>query len=818
MVEPLRAGYFQEYEDRSFEGPFMERDAAEAQYEPVRRSLAGETIGEAWEAWELHTPFVGDGATELGETTTPSAEAAALAEITTELKDSSFREALEQLADEALDMHAEQLAGEYGDREERDLAATRLLNEHFQPLAVQTEAMLDRFFERLEGYEAEALTDMEIERIAAEVLPLGQPISPASEQFLGGLLRKVGKVVSSVATAPLKLAAKGLAFAGKLALKPLLAPLRKLARFLLGHVVRFALNRMPVELRPLARQLSDRLFHEIADAHESEAQEYEQNEVANIPAAPDVARLEAEFDLHAAQLLLTPDEAEADHLVSAYGNEAGLGYESPISALDRARSDLAAGLSRLQPGESAQPVMEQFLPAIAALWPALKGTVAIIGHDRVKKFIGGLLANLIKPILGAQPASMLAPAIADAGLHLFGFESGSGDPRVVANEALTATIEDTATRLGELPPHVFANETLLEDAVREAFEDAAASYFPGSLIKPELRETPEEKGAWVRLPRGTDRKRYAKYSQSLPVEITPRVAESINSFGGSTLKDHLRDRMDVPSGRTLKTHVRLYQAMPGTRAATIARSEGIRPHDLHPLTPHAAAALLGRNAGLGPRHHTPAPYLSGPHKLHVHQRLYYVEPPNGRQHVHQRHHARLARTELLINLRKGEIHIWLYLSERLCQQIATEFNKTHGAGNTFRLIKPLVHRAARMLKEVVLERHLPAELRVVSETPNLEAKVPNWLVQIGHQLATKVEEWASQQVAQYLKNNADEFRRVSAAHHDGVTLSIKMSRVPGMETLRLASQRRKLPAPEGTGWLNGTPAFAVVAHPGYALR
>jgi hypothetical protein len=39
-----------------------------------------------------------------------------------------------------------------------------------------------------------------------------------------------------------------------------------------------------------------------------------------------------------------------------------------------------------------------------------------------------------------------------------------------------------------------------------------------------------------------------------------------------------------------------------------------------------------------------------------------------------------------------------------------------------------------------------------------------------------------------------------------------------METLRLASQRRKPPAPEGTGWLNGTPAFAVVAHPGYALR
>ena len=47
------------------------------------------------------------------------------------------------------------------------------------------------------------------------------------------------------------------------------------------------------------------------------------------------------------------------------------------------------------------------------------------------------------------------------------------------------------TSLGELPAHVFENETLLESAVREAFEDAAATYFPGTLIRPELRQTAE---------------------------------------------------------------------------------------------------------------------------------------------------------------------------------------------------------------------------------------------------------------------------------------------------------------------------------------
>ena len=148
---------------------------------------------------------------------------------------------------------------------------------------------------------------MEIERIAGEVLPTNQPISPASEQFLGGLLQKVGKIVSAVARPPSNSRPRG-AIRRQARAGPAAGALKKLARFLLGHIVNFALNSIPANLQPLARQLSDRLFHEIADAHESEAEQYEQTEAEAIPAAPDIARLEAEFDLHAAQLLLTPDE------------------------------------------------------------------------------------------------------------------------------------------------------------------------------------------------------------------------------------------------------------------------------------------------------------------------------------------------------------------------------------------------------------------------------------------------------------------------------------------------------------------------------
>jgi hypothetical protein len=74
------------------------------------------------------------------------------------------------------------------------------------------------------------------------------------------------------------------------------------------------------------------------------------------------------------------------------------------------------------------------------------------------------------------------------------------------------------------------------------------------------------------------------------------------------------------------------------------------------------------------------------------------------------------------------------------------------------------------------------------------------------------------QVAQYLRNNAEEFRRLSAAHHDGVTLRITMTRIPGIEMLRLVAQGRIPKALEGSAWLKGSPEFAVHARPGYAIR
>ena len=809
MSQALRQRTNGEYEGGVFaESPFLEPRTAEAEAADAGEAPPVIQMPEA--PWRFETPFVG------GETIGGEAEAgpevAALSEIATELKDTLFREALEQLADEAVDAHTAQLSGEYGDRESRDGEAERLLTEHFNPLAAEAGAVLDRFFERLEGYEAETLSESEIERVASEALASDHPRSPAAEQFLGGLLRKAGKLVSGAVNlakrgvaGAISLAGKGLSAVGKLALGHLLKPLKALAKFLLGHVVKYAIGRLPPALQPLARQLSDKLFRAIGETHEDEFQEQDQREAEAVPAAPDVARLEAEFDVQAAQLLLTPDEAEAQHLVETYGQPAAAG--SAIADLDAARSQFIHELGDLHETAPVQPAMEQFLPAI---WPVAKTAITIIGRPRVVKLLGRLLGHLIQPVAGSRITNLLAPAIADAGLRIFGLET---DPRIVAREALAATVEETVNSLAALPPHVFENETLLEAATRDAFETAAATYFPPSVIRPELRETEDTHGMWVRAPAGSQRKRYARYSHTVPVAVTPKAAKDVRTFHGATLHDHIRDRMGLPDGRTLKTQARLYHVLPGTRVAAIARAEGIHPQHLHPLTTHAAGALLGPHAGLG--RNSPPEFLSSPHRLHVGQRLYYLEPPGGRHH---HHHVRLAGTEMLINLPAGEVRLWLYLSEPLCQRISAELARAGNVAGAFRLLHPLIVRAAELVRSVLMRRHLPNELRVIGETPNLENLVPEWLDRASRPLAAKLAEWSSAHVAQYLRANAQEFRNACASHHDGVTLRITMSRVPGLESLRLAAQGRRPPIGAGTAWLKGQPNFAVLAIPGYGIR
>jgi len=486
--------------------------------------------------------------------------------------------------------------------------------------------------------------------------------------------------------------------------------------------------------------------------------------------------------------------------------------------MDAAREQLVGGLERLQPGQNPSPVMEQFLPvALLALRPIARGAITLIGRPKIVKFIGDLIAKLIRPILGAEFAPLLGSAIADAGMTLLGLETSETEPRRVTTEALAAAIEETLVSVAEMPTHELENEALLEIGVREAFESAAAAYFPTGVIRTELRETTgDPQGMWVRMPAKTKRKRYAKYTRSFPVTITPALARQIRTFGNTTLQDFFRDRLALPKNQTVKGKITLYKAVFGTRGSTIARAERFSSVELHPLTPQAAGLLLGPNGTLG---FQPASdvYLASPQVLQIRQRLYRIELPGT---------ARLkgggivgGRPEifLLINLRTAEIKFWMYLPEALCQQISTEMSKGRNHLAAFMLIKPLLQQGVATIIAGIKARKMPGNVRLISETPELENEVPAWLVIVAEEIGKKLLQWVTQLVIEYLQNRSDQFRQVCASRRDGVTIRVSLSRVPGMENVRLLLAGRTALGLLAPGWIRGVPGMDITTLPGRSM-
>src|SRR4029077_20442647 len=96
----------------------------------------------------------------------------------------------------------------------------------------------------------------------------------------------------------------------------------------------------------------------------------------------------------------------------------------------------------------------------------------LIGRPRVVNFLAGLLGKLITNLIGPQQAPALSRAIVDAGLKLVNLEAEDEAPNRLATAAVTATVEETLTRVASLPDHILDNQELLGGFGREAFERA----------------------------------------------------------------------------------------------------------------------------------------------------------------------------------------------------------------------------------------------------------------------------------------------------------------------------------------------------------
>jgi hypothetical protein len=475
-----------------------------------------------------------------------------------ELEDEEFVEALEALANEAASRYMR--ASVAFERESGvpviDPTDAERWTESLADRADELLAELEREFAQRS---VESVTDDELDAALARGFPqLEAFVDPldAQELFFGRLkkkLKKVGKAAKNIVKKGVQAASKvmplGIIFRR---LRPLIKPLLK-------RVLAKAIGKLPQPLREPARKLAAkyglRPSREVADGYASEFDEFAM-----------------EFDLQVAEAL-TGGEADlpTSFESEAVGEVAAGEGEVTAAQLDVARERLRRRLVEAEPDASLETQLEQFLPA--AILPVVRTGIRLVGRKRVVRFVAGLLANLIRPVVGGQLARPLSVQIADKGLRLLSLEAEADDVRL-GPEAVVATVEDTVAEVFTLPDELLENELFLEAAVQDAFHEAAARHFPGSVLRPDVvdLEDESERGVWVMMPRATGPAyRYRKYSRAIPVRLTRGMARNVVFSDGETLDDRLSDAGEVDW--PVEVEVEAYELLPGSQVGHLAPFE-----------------------------------------------------------------------------------------------------------------------------------------------------------------------------------------------------------------------------------------------------
>jgi hypothetical protein len=767
-------------------------EEAETQEPEIRATLAD------------RSPFISVYELADGESAIDDPIREAYSTIVNDLYDEEFDEALFELLTDARNMHQDHLASGYSSSE-----ADRIITQHFSQLARESEAMMDAVAREFGSRAGTGMVESEIETFFEQYSTSAQ-IAPSFENFFGKLIKKVGKVVGKVA--------KGIA---KIGLGPILNKIKALVRPLLNRVLQKAIGKLPESVRPIAQKLAEKLgFAAPKPAEPATGGAADMSGVVGDAAAPpenagapvqaagggDLAAAQQEFDKGIAEALLADDEVEINLEIARMRNDS-TSVAAPVFAnLDDARVRFIQELDNLRPGESPEPYVQNFLPAVL---PALRLGMRLIGRPRVVNFLSPLLAKLISNLVGPEQAAALSRAIVDAGLKLLSLEMSDQEKSGLAASAVAATVEETINRVASLPDHILDNQELLEGFALEAFEQAAAANLPAVLSEAAYRQRPEllEAGvnaAWILLPlRG--RKRYKRCTRSFKVNITPHIADEIESFEGVPLSDYLQDQLGLPEGAEVEAEAHLYEALPGTTVADIARSESETPElgasdeatvsQLHPLTKEAAAALLGK-PGLG------RSLLQGSDRQNVAagQRLFHLAIPgrrpltvpgkSGRRRV-----RRLFHINVTLDGPQDQIRVCIYISEVKVQKLAVRLRQQSHVGSlTVGFNKFVARRLPR-----ILHGHRPKRLRIVhpgiapGQSPaSILQKLPVIVPQV---FITKMQEWLVQGFSEFIKTQSQKFLAATEDPADGVTLKFTIEHPQGLKELGQALVEK---GPEGS--------------------
>ncbi|GAA1449782.1 hypothetical protein GCM10009641_80810 [Mycobacterium cookii] len=417
---------------------------------------------------------------------------------------------------------AERWVEEVGDRADRLLAE---LEDRFR----------DRPVDAVSDEELDAATE------ACGVEGFADPLD-AQELFFGRLKKKLRKI----AGAAKKFVKKGIKLASTFSpLGLIFKRLRPIIKPLLRKVLAKAIGKLPRSLRAPARQLARRfgLQAELGTGEpESEADLFA-----------------AEFDMQVAEAMLAPDEAAAEALeMELLAEERADEAEANVAEqLDRARDRLTRDLLAAEPGTTPTQAMEQFVPM--AILPIVRTGIKLVGRRRVVNFVAGLLAKLIRPVVGSQLAKPLSVQIADKGLGLLRLEHEAESGRLGA-EAVVAAAEDVLGEVFSMPEELLENELLVESVVQEAFHRAAARHFPAEMLRGDVPAGGS--GVWVMMPRSTSPVyRYRKYSQRIPVVLTRAMAREVVLSDGETLEERLTD--DGETRWPVDVEMEAYELLPG---------------------------------------------------------------------------------------------------------------------------------------------------------------------------------------------------------------------------------------------------------------
>jgi len=769
-------------------------------------------------SYEMESPFASEYA---GETDGPGPKAELYAEVVSELETEEFEEAVTDLVHEAAALAEDRFSYEAGNATQERVEAERGLRDYLEPLAREMEAIVDRVAESVRGTDLSTMSEDEFEGFMEAFTP-GDTGLPATQEtvlqefFLGkikGALDKVRKVAQKLSPVHI-----------------ILEKLKAMARPLLERVLRQAIDKLPVAVRPIAKQLASKFLG--VNAQEAELESEEVGEAA----AADPATIAHEFDAQLAGYMVDGEEFERHVAVEQFAAEQGAAAAETMQELQERRAEFARDITQLASGEEAGPVVERFVPAILA---ALKLGIKIIGRPKVVNFLAGLVAKLIAKYVGPEQSVALSRSLVDTGLGFIGLEA-PGETGQEAGYALASTLEDTIARVTqEAPASAWEDEEVLEGYVREAFGKAASAHFPDSEIRPDLHEASKVSGAWVPLPVENRRKHYKKYSRVLDVSLSAQMAAALKSFGGVPVQGVLRDQLGLAPNGPIAVRVHLYEAVPGASLPDIAMHEknvrglGSSRREawslIHPLTPEAAGILLNE-PGLGRQ--VDARFLADRNVVTVGQRFYYIETQTARPRTivgvrggGGSRSPRIAKTKVAFDFPKGELRVILFYSEAQAQAIATQLRGRAPASIAIAALKSGLDSNLATLFSGAPTRGL----RVIHETAPIEnfqsPAIGGALKVVGRSLAGLTLRWVLQAFKRELEQRRDQFAaqftRAAASEADGVSVVIIFQRPSFFQQLRAVfSGKWALPAAAWGAALmrQAIGEYTLAIHPGYPRR